>query len=156
MVEQDLNLKSGLYYLVGGSAPSLQLCGPDCSQNLYYRRTRRLDVPLITDLLLLPKGEAPPEANGDWVNVNWSIRDGVPGQAPLYLWYKQGPTRSQLNDTQAANLITEIMVHRGDGRTWYGFDKLSTPVSVGKKGISENVYLSYRRGVKCAYSRITH
>ncbi len=151
MVEQDLNLKSGLYYLVGSFTTSLQWRGSDCIQNLYYRRTRRLDVPLITDLLLLPKDEAPPEANGDWVKVSLSIRDGVPGQAPLYLWYKQGPPRSQLNDTQAANLITEIMVHRGDGRTWYGFDKLSTPVSVGKKGLTENVYLGYRRGVRSVY-----
>lgn len=104
--------------------------------------------------MLLAKDEAPPEANGDWVKVNWSIRDGVPGQAPLYLWYKQGPPRSQLNDTQATNLITEIMVHYGDGRTWYGFDKLPTPVSVGKKGATETVYLSYRRGVRRAYARI--
>ncbi|KAJ9115838.1 hypothetical protein QFC22_004980 [Naganishia vaughanmartiniae] len=73
-VERDLNWKTGLWYL-----------------NVYYRRTRRFDAPLITDLLLLPEGTAPPydvnltqytQAAGDFTNGVW------PKRKPTRLWYK--------------------------------------------------------------------
>lgn len=73
-VERDLNAKSGLWYL-----------------NAYYRRTRRFDAPLITDVRWLEDGASPPKgldlseytmASGDW-------RDGVwPKQRKMRLWYK--------------------------------------------------------------------
>lgn len=89
-----------------------------------------------------------PNPREEWHQVERSIRDGVIGQPPLFLWYHLGPTRAQLNSTQADRLITEIDILNGDGRPWYGFDKLSTPVSLARPGQSENVYLTYRRGVK--------
>lgn len=68
------------------------------------------------------------------------------GQPPLYLWYRLGLTMSELNSSD--NLITEIDILDGDGRPFYGFDKLSTPLYPGRSGQSDNVFLTYRRGVQ--------
>lgn len=74
-VERDLNLKSGLWYL-----------------NVYYRRTRRFDAPLITDLVWLQEGETPPGrvnlseysvAGGDFRNGVWPTQ-----KKKMRLWYK--------------------------------------------------------------------
>ncbi|KAJ9094706.1 hypothetical protein QFC21_005863 [Naganishia friedmannii] len=73
-VERDLNWKTGLWYL-----------------NVYYRRTRRFDAPLITDLLLLPEGAAPPyDVNlSQYVQAQGDFRDGVyPKKGKMRLWYK--------------------------------------------------------------------
>ncbi|KAK8847584.1 hypothetical protein IAR55_005443 [Kwoniella newhampshirensis] len=74
IVEKDLNLKTGLWYL-----------------NVYYRRTRRLDVELITDIRLA--SEPPPddvklELEG-WTKADGDLHNGLwPSQDELRLWYK--------------------------------------------------------------------
>nr|XP_019008286.1 uncharacterized protein I206_06841 [Kwoniella pini CBS 10737]OCF47067.1 hypothetical protein I206_06841 [Kwoniella pini CBS 10737] len=79
IVERDMNLRTGLWYL-----------------NLYYRRTRRLDVELITDLRILP--EPLPEEmieleNEGWYKAQGDLHSGVwPTQSESRLWYK---TKSQ-------------------------------------------------------------
>jgi hypothetical protein len=55
---------------------------------------------------------------------------------------------SQLNETQTNNLVTEIDILNGDDRPFWGFEKLSPPLSTGRPGQTENAYLTYRRGVK--------
>ncbi|KAG8814505.1 hypothetical protein FRC18_001941 [Serendipita sp. 400] len=135
-VERDLQPKTGIYYL-----------------SFYYRRTRRLDVPLITDLKLLGADQENllPHPLDEWRGVAHSLRDGVSGQASLYLWYKLGPTMGEMltkNVTQTADLIMELDVLNGEGRPFYGFEKLDPPLAIGKPGQSENVHLIYKRGVK--------
>lgn len=87
-----------------------------------------------------------PGSASEWHKVHRSIRDGVIGEPPLFLWYRLGPTMSELSSSD--NLITEVDVLNGDGRPFYGFDKLSTPIYQGRPGQNENVFLAYRRGVK--------
>ncbi|WWD21674.1 hypothetical protein CI109_106160 [Kwoniella shandongensis] len=78
IVEKDLNLKTGLWYL-----------------NVYYRRTRRLDADLITDIRVVsepPPDELKAELEG-WVKAEGDLHNGVwPKLDEVRLWYK---TRKQ-------------------------------------------------------------
>lgn len=116
-------------------------------QNIYYRRTRRLDIPLINDIRLLPKGEEPSSTDG-WTKVSVSLRSGQFGTEPLFLWYHTGPPSSLLTAEQKANLITEIDVLYGDDIPWYGFEKLGPATLVGKPGYTLDTWITMRRGVK--------
>ncbi|KAH7926417.1 Metallo-dependent phosphatase [Leucogyrophana mollusca] len=130
-VDRDLNKQSGVWSL-----------------NIYYRRTRRIDIPLITDIQLLPPSERPTPLTDPWVKVDHSIRDGVMRTEPLYLWYRTGKTMHEMTEEEKAQLITEVDVLYGEDRPWYGFDKLQPAVTPEKEGRLESVYVSYRRGVK--------
>ncbi|KAI9573783.1 Metallo-dependent phosphatase-like protein [Boletus coccyginus] len=129
-VDRDLNLENGIWAL-----------------NIYYRRTRRLDVPLITDLQLLPPGEVPAPPTDSWVKVEHSIRDGVMRVDPLYLWYKTGKTMQEMSAEEKNNIVTEIDVLFGEDRPWFGFEKLDPPVTPEQDDLS-SVFVTYRRGVK--------
>ena len=121
------------------------------SQNLYYRRTRRLDVPLITEIQLLPENKSPPTP-GTWTKVSLSIRDGVRGEPPMFLWYKTGKIARDLSAEEKQNdLITELDVLYGDDRPWYGFTKLEPSVTIPKAHRVEDEWLTYRKGVKRMY-----
>ncbi|OJA13538.1 hypothetical protein AZE42_07319 [Rhizopogon vesiculosus] len=130
-VERDLNKQSGLWTL-----------------NIYYRRTRRLDIPLITDLRLLPAGEMPDPLTDSWVKVDHSIRDGVMHAESMFLWYLPGKTMNEMTVEEKANLITEVDVLFGEDRPWYGFEKVEPPVTQEKEGKVDSVWVTYRRGVK--------
>ncbi|KAF8556455.1 Metallo-dependent phosphatase [Imleria badia] len=130
-VGRDLNKEGGIWGL-----------------NIYYRRTRRLDIPLITDLQLLPPGEEPTPLTDPWVKVEHSIRDGVMRAEPLFLWYKTGKTMQEMNAEEKDNIITEIDVLFGEDRPWFGFEKLEPPVTPEKPGHIASVFVTYRRGVK--------
>ncbi|EJU03587.1 Metallo-dependent phosphatase [Dacryopinax primogenitus] len=126
-VERDLNWKTGLWYLVG-------------SCNLYYRRTRRLNVPLITDLVLLPADICPNTTSTEdatWHRVARSIRNGVWPTQSDFLWYELGGQK---------DIITEIDVLWGEGPAWLGFEKLQ-PAIVERNSKVDSVWLTYRRGV---------
>lgn len=66
-----------------------------CSRylNLYYRRTRRLDAKLITDIQVLshpPENEDQMYEDG-WILAPGDLHSGVwPKQAEMRLWYKLG------------------------------------------------------------------
>lgn len=51
---------------------------------------------------------------------------------------------------EKSELITELDVLYGDGQPWFGFDKLAPPTTEAQPGRRENVWLTYRRGVKRA------
>jgi len=128
-VPRDLNLQSGMWHLL-----------------LYYRRTRRRDVPLISDIQLLSSG-ATPSGSGDWVKAPLSLRDGIVRAPPLFLWYRTDKTLQDMSDDEHQSLITELDVLYGDGEPWYGFERLSPPTTE-KSARSETVSISMRRGVK--------
>ncbi|KAI5122495.1 hypothetical protein M0805_001403 [Coniferiporia weirii] len=129
-VERDLNMMSGLWSL-----------------HVYYRRSRRLDVDLVNDLVLLPKDEEP-STPGNWHKVATSIRDGVPRIPQLFLWYNLGERMSFLSSNQKQNIITELDVLFGDDRPWYGFERLEPPTTPEQEGHLESAWLTFRRGVK--------
>jgi hypothetical protein len=46
------------------------------------------------------------------------------------------------------DLITELDVLFGEDQPWYGFTRLEPPITPEKEGRTEEVSLTYRRGVK--------
>jgi hypothetical protein len=128
-IPRDLNLQSGMWHLL-----------------LYYRRTRRRDVPLISDIQLLPSGVTP-SGDGDWIKAPRSLRDGVVRAPPLFLWYLKDKTLQDISEDERQSLITELDVVYGDGDPWYGFERLSPPTTE-KSARGESVSITMRRGVK--------
>ncbi|KAG5647444.1 hypothetical protein DXG03_009374 [Asterophora parasitica] len=130
-VKRDLNLQGGV------TAPYL---------NIYYRRTRRMDVNLVIDLRLLPENQEPSPPTG-WRKVSMSLRSGVFRTPPLFLWYRTGKTSADMTAEERASIITELDVLYGDDVPWYGFEKLNPPTMLPKEKV-EATWLTYRRGVK--------
>ncbi|KAF8636425.1 hypothetical protein AX17_003607 [Amanita inopinata Kibby_2008] len=113
---------------------------------MYYRRTRRQDINLITDLRLLPAGEEPFPLE-HWHKVKTSLRAGIYRAPSLFLWYKLGKTTTDMSKEEKAKLITELDVLYGDDIPWYGFEKLEPP-TLPKINHIESTWITYRRGVK--------
>lgn len=113
------------------------------AQIIYYRRTRRLDVPLINDIILLPDGTSP-SAAGNWTKVSRSVgNDG-----PLFMWYRRGKAaRDMTAQEKQDDVITELDILYGADRPWYGFEKIDPPATV-EKGILVRETITYRKGVK--------
>jgi len=123
-------------------------------QLLYYRRTRRRDVPLISDIQLL-SSDVTPSGGGNWVKASLSLRDGVVRAPPLFLWYRKDKTLQDMSNDERQSLMTELDVLYGDGEPWYGFERLSPPTTE-KSARSETVSVTLRRGVKCALFRFQY
>src|ERR1700728_1311393 len=101
-------------------------------QSLYYRRTRRQDVNLIADLRILPAGQEPDISSpyDVWRKADRSIRDGIPGAKPLYLWYRIGKTLGEMGEEERQeDIITELDVIYGSAQPWYGFERLDPPTT---------------------------
>lgn len=94
-VNRDLNFKNGRWWL-----------------SLWYRRSRRLDVPLITSLLILADDEIEllPEPKSLWHKAPGSLVDGVRGGGKdVYLWYRlRPPLTDATDDEEIENVITEL------------------------------------------------
>ena len=54
----------------------------------------------------------------------------------------------QMNATDANNIITEVDILNGEGPPFWGFEKMDTPLSVGRDSTRQNVYMTYKKGVK--------
>lgn len=103
----------------------------------------------VTELRLLPKeGEGRLPDRNSWYSAGTSLRDGIVGQAALYLWWKLGPTRQQLSQNETRNLITELDVVYGAGPPMYGFETLDPEVTAGRADV-DPVKVAYRRGPPC-------
>ncbi|KIM44481.1 hypothetical protein M413DRAFT_442454 [Hebeloma cylindrosporum] len=130
-VPRNLNLEGG--YMAGWL-------------NMYYRRTRRQDINLITDVQLFSDQEQPSSLEG-WHKASTSVRAGLGGLPPLYLWYKIGKTAADMTVEEKANIITELDVLYGEDVPWYGFEKLE-PATLPKHKRREATWITYKRGVK--------
>ena len=150
-VPRDINLQSGMWHLVSRFILTFLLYGSDVGavKLLYYRRTRRRDVPLISDIRLLSSGVTP-SGDGDWAKATLSLRDGVVRAPRLFLWYRKDKTLQDMSDDERQSFITELDVVYGDGEPWYGFERLSPPTTE-KSARSESVSVTMRRGVKRAF-----
>lgn len=115
-------------------------------QEIYYRRTRRQDVNLITDLKLLPSGEEP-SPRDNWFKAQTSLRAGVFRTPPLFMWYKLGKMFGEMVTEEKANLITELDILYGDDLPWYGFQRLEPP-TLNQTDTVEATWITYRKGVK--------
>ncbi|KAJ7281601.1 Metallo-dependent phosphatase-like protein [Mycena rebaudengoi] len=114
--------------------------------SIYYRRTRRQDINLITDIKLYPESETPFPPDS-WTKVPESLRAGIRGSPPLYLWYRVGKTAGEMTTEERSNIVTELDVSYGDDIPWYGFEKLEPPTLL-PKGPSLSTWITMRRGVK--------
>ncbi|ORY21337.1 Metallo-dependent phosphatase-like protein [Naematelia encephala] len=142
IVEKDLNLRSGLWYL-----------------NIYYRRTRRLDVPLISDIKIVDE-PVPDTLKSDlegWVKAEGDLHSGTwPTQPEKRLWYKlqeqdwdwkRSDKRQDEISYDYGNLITEVDVIYGDDDPFFGFERVQGgKVTEVKAGKWESVDLAIRRG----------
>ena len=99
---------------------------------------------------MLPGSQSPPSTE-KWIKTSRSIRDGVSGEPPLYLWYRTGKTvREMTTQEKQEDLITELDVLYGADRPWYGFDKLEPSVTIESGRVSSE-WITYRKGVKRAF-----
>ncbi|KAK4685487.1 hypothetical protein P7C73_g4662, partial [Tremellales sp. Uapishka_1] len=139
ILEKDLNLRTGLWYL-----------------NVYYRRTRRLDTPLIAHIRLVPDpvpDTLTSELEG-YVKANGDLRSGVwPNQPTLNLYYKtreqfwDGWKEKRQEEYDDADIITELDVVYGDSEPFYGFERVEGgKIMDAKDGRWESVDMTYRRG----------
>lgn len=146
-VARDLNLEAGIWagWLVR-SRVDLLLLNAQANQNIYYRRTRRQDINLITDIRLLPEREELDHQEG-WRKVALSLRTGIYKAPPLFLWYRIGKTAAEMTAEERAQLITELDILYGEDVPWYGFEKVE-PATMPQRGKVEATWLTYRRGVK--------
>jgi hypothetical protein len=125
--------------------------------NVYYRRTRRLDVPLITNLRIAPH-PLPDTLKSDldgWTLATGDLHSGVwPSQAETRLYYKTkdqagGSKRQAVLDQ---DIITEIDIVYGDDEPFYGFERIQggrVLEAVDKSW--ESVDIAFRRGT---YSKL--
>lgn len=116
--------------------------------NIYYRRTRRQDIDLVTEIQLLGASDSPPSVeDGTWHKVDMSLRAGVVRAPPLYLWYKTGKPAGQMSVEERSNIVTELDLLYGEDRPWYGFEKLDPPTMEASPR-TVPAWLTIRRGVK--------
>jgi hypothetical protein len=93
-------------------------------QNIYYRRTRRYDVPLITDIVLLDDGASPPgHINlSQYTMSKGDYRDGIwPKQKKLRLWYKT-KRGNQPGATKGIHYPRSYTLSGGSRREWSQWD----------------------------------
>ncbi|KAI9064007.1 Metallo-dependent phosphatase [Trametes sanguinea] len=115
------------------------------SLNVYYRRTRRHDVPLVTELKVLPDKETPSPFSDAWHRVAHPVN---PSGQKRYLWYKIDKTWRDMTDAERRNdMVTEIDVLFGSDDPWYGFERVDQATFDGA-GRVEPVWLTYRKGIK--------
>ncbi|KAI0774766.1 Metallo-dependent phosphatase [Trametes elegans] len=115
------------------------------SLNVFYRRTRRHDIPLVTEIRILPDKESPSPFSIAWKKVAHPIN---PSGERRYLWYKADQTWRDMTDAERRNnIVTEIDVLFGQDDPWYGFEKVNRATFDGTTRF-EPVWLTYRRGIK--------
>ena len=117
--------------------------------NVYYRRTRRLDQPLITDIRLVPE-PVPEDLKDDlsgWVKADGDVHSGVwPSQPEERLWYKL-QDESKRQSAPSNDIVTEVDVVFGDDDPFYGFERIQGgPLLEAKSGTWETVDLAVRKG----------
>ena len=124
--------------------------------NVYYRRTHRLDAPLITSIRVVD--EPPPDTlQSDlkgWTKAFGDLHSGVwPTQDEQRLWYKlqdekirKGRKRQEVT-TDFEDVITELDVVYGDDEPFFGFKRVEGgKVLDASEGRWESVDIAYRRG----------
>ncbi|OCF33844.1 hypothetical protein I316_04556 [Kwoniella heveanensis BCC8398] len=147
VVDRDLNLRTGLWYL-----------------NVYYRRTRRLDADLITDLRIVtepPNDEQSAELKeGGWIKSDGDVHNGVwPTQPEKRIWYKTRRQEAWRDDWKLRerdwgsdgqtyeDFITEIDILYGDDDPFFGFERIKGgKLTPAKEGKWESVDVVFRRG----------
>ncbi|ODO07841.1 hypothetical protein I350_03420 [Cryptococcus amylolentus CBS 6273] len=154
IVERDLNARTGIWYL-----------------NIYYRRTRRLDTKLITDIRIV---EHPPSAEDqaildaeEWMLASGDLHNGVwPSHNEMRIWYKLGDQswgdwkrhQGRQDDTESedqqdlvdwsyGDFINEIDIIYGDDDPFFAFKRVTGgPVMRAEQGRWDSVDIALRKG----------
>jgi len=123
--------------------------------HVYYRRTRRLDTPLVSDIRVVPE-PVPDTLQNDligWTKASGDLHSGIwPSQAESRIWYKLQEQSWASQTRQALKLdfgeiITEIDIVYGDDEPFFGFRRVNGgKVLDAKPGKWDSVDLAYRRG----------
>lgn len=122
---------------------------------MFYRRTRRLDTPLISDIRVV--SEPVPDTLQDdltgWIKASGDLHSGIwPTQKESRIWYKL-QEQSWANDRRQGmsldfgEIVTEVDVVYGDDEPFYGFSRVNGgKVLDAKLGKWDSVDLAFRRG----------
>lgn len=114
---------------------------------MFYRRTRRHDIPLVSEIRVLRDKETPSPFSSAWTRVSHPIN---PAGEKRYLWYKTDRTWRDMTEAERrTDIVTEIDVLFGSDEPWYGFEKVNAATFDGTDK-KEPVWLTYRKGVKRA------
>ncbi|KAL7412473.1 Metallo-dependent phosphatase-like protein [Mrakia frigida] len=131
-VEKDLNRKSGLWWLA-----------------LYYRRSRRFDVPYITSIVVVKSSKDLP--SGFVLSSGDDLHSGAWPRLPgLLLAYKlKNPPDDSLDGipVEEEEVVTEIDVLFGEGEPWFGFQRVEPRILEKSSRHPESVGLTVRMGV---------
>jgi len=132
-VERDINRQAGVWW-----------------NFIYYRRSRRLDVPLITEIRIVDEGDelSLPDNGKIWHEAEGSLTDGIyPRVKNRRLWYTtQKPYANATEDEELDKVITELDLVYGDSEPFWGFDRVDGLIYPGREGKSLPISLAARKG----------
>ncbi|CAE6397275.1 unnamed protein product [Rhizoctonia solani] len=125
---------------------------PECGgmQFIYYRRSRRLDVPLITDIRIIDEGDegSISDDGKTWKQAEGVLTDGIyPRVTNRRLWYSlQKPYANATQGEELDEVVTELDVLYGEDEPFWGFKRVEGIIYPGRPGKSVPISLVARKG----------
>lgn len=123
---------------------------------IYYRRSRRLDVPLITDLRIINEGDEFSIADDGktWHQAEGILTDGIyPRVKNRRLWYTlQKPYANATKNEELDDVITELDILYGEDEPFWGFERVEGQIFPGRPGKSLPISLVARKGFTGSFS----
>ncbi|CAE6540487.1 unnamed protein product [Rhizoctonia solani] len=135
-VDRDINKQAGVWW--------------NAKQFIYYRRSRRVDVPLITDIRIIDEGDegSIPDDGKTWKQAEGVLTDGIyPRVKNRRLWYTvQKPYANATQGEELDQVITELDVLYGDDEPFWGFKRVEGVIYPGRPGKAVPISLVTRKG----------
>ncbi|QRV74007.1 hypothetical protein RhiJN_02021 [Ceratobasidium sp. AG-Ba] len=131
-VERDINKQAGVWW-----------------NYIYYRRSRRLDVPTITDIRIIDEGDefSLPDNNQTWHQAEGILTDGIyPRVKNRKLWYTTQKPYANATEEELDDVVTELDIVYGEDEPFWGFKRVEGLIYPGKPGKSLPISLAMRKG----------
>ncbi|KAG8690860.1 hypothetical protein FRC11_008574 [Ceratobasidium sp. 423] len=117
---------------------------------IYYRRSRRVDVPLITDIRIVDEGDegSIPDNGKTWKQAEGILTDGIyPRVKNRRLWYSlQKPYANATQGEELDDVVTELDILYGEDEPFWGFKRVEGVIYPGRPGKSVPMSLVARKG----------
>ncbi|KAH7335387.1 Metallo-dependent phosphatase [Rhizoctonia solani] len=132
-VDRDMNKQAGVWW-----------------NFIYYRRSRRVDVPLITDIRIVDEGDegSIPDNGKTWKQAEGILTDGIyPRVKNRRLWYSlQKPYANATQGEELDDVVTELDILYGEDEPFWGFKRVEGVIYPGRPGKSVPISLVARKG----------
>ncbi|KAJ1306702.1 hypothetical protein OPQ81_007694 [Rhizoctonia solani] len=132
-VDRDINKQAGVWW-----------------NYIFYRRSRRVDVPLITDIRIVDEGDegSIPDDGKTWKQAEGILTDGIyPRVKNRRLWYSlQKPYANATQGEELDDVITELDILYGEDEPFWGFKRVEGVIYPGRPGKSVPISLVARKG----------